>query len=152
MRERKPSLRRFAGRTVVAVLALVCVTIVGCAAAATLRTADANSAASVVNVTEAENGKEVDLGGGQVLQVKLKSIPGTGYAWTLDGDPAPLKLVKSFTQRKKSASGMAGAPQMSVFQLKANSAGLATVTFVYRRSWEYNVPPAKTFSVRVNVR
>ena len=41
---------------------------------------------------------------------------------------------------------------MSVFQLSANSAGLATLTFVYRRSWEYNVPPAKTFAIRVNVR
>lgn len=152
MRNRKPWSRRFAATALAALLpALVAVVMFGRAIAIPLR-ADAKSADSIVNVTEAENGKEVDLGSGQVLQVKLKSIPGTGYAWTLDGDPAPLKLVKSFTQRKKSTSGMAGAPQMSVFQLKANSAGLATVTFVYRRSWEYNVPPASTFSIRVSVR
>jgi predicted secreted protein len=47
---------------------------------------------------------------------------------------------------------MAGAPQMSVFQFSAASAGLANLTLVYRRSWEYNTTPAKTFSVRVNVR
>ena len=29
---------------------------------------------------------------------------------------------------------------------------MATLTLVYRRSWEYNVPPIKTFTVRVNVR
>jgi predicted secreted protein len=152
MRDRQSSSRRFAASALAALLlAFVAVVMFGRAMAITLQT-DAKSADSIVNVTEAENGKEIDLATGQVLRLKLKSIPGTGYAWTLDGDPAPLKLVKSFTQRKKSTSGMAGAPQMSVFQLKANSAGLATVTFVYRRSWEYNVPPAKTFSVRVNAR
>jgi len=103
----------------------------------------------VVRVTEAENGKDIDIADGQTLQVKLKSIAGTGYAWTLSGDPAPLKLTKTSTQRGKNQPGAA---QMSVFQLQANSAGMATVTFVYRRSWEYNVPPAKSFSIRVNVR
>ncbi len=128
------------------------VAIIGRATTTTLYTSDAKEAASVLTVTEAENGKDVDLANGQILQVKLKAIAGTGYAWTLDGDPAPLKLTKSFSQRSKSTSGKAGAPQMSVFQLQANSAGVATLTFVYRRSWEYNVAPAKTFSVRVNVR
>ncbi len=118
----------------------------------TLPAADAKNADSVVTVTEADNGKDVDLTTGQTLQVKLKSIPGTGYAWTLDGDPAPLKLTKSFSQRSKNTTGMAGAPQMSVFQLSANSAGVATLTFIYRRAWEYDVAPAKTFSIRVNVR
>jgi len=118
----------------------------------TLYAADAKNADSVVNVAEAENGENIDLTTAQTLQVKLKSISGTGYTWTLNGDPAPLKLTKSFSQRSKSTSGMAGTPHISVFQLKASSAGLSTLTFVYRRSWEYNVAPAKTFSIRVSVR
>jgi predicted secreted protein len=105
--------------------------------------------ASIVTITDADNGRDIELTTGQTLEVKLKSIAGTGYAWTLSGDPAPLKLTKTSTQRSKKTPGAA---QTSVFQLSANSAGLANVTFVYRRSWEYNIPPAKTFSVRVNVR
>jgi predicted secreted protein len=129
-----------------------CVGILGQLPSTALSAADTKNAESTVNVTEADNGKDIDLTTAQTLQIKLKSIAGTGYAWTLDGDPAPLKLVKQFSQHNKSTSGRAGAPSFSVFQLKAGSAGLANVTFVYRRSWEYNVPPAKTFSLRVNVR
>jgi inhibitor of cysteine peptidase len=107
---------------------------------------------SVVGVMEADNGKDIEVNSGQTLRVKLKVIPGTGYAWTLSGDPAPLKLTKSYTQQNNSTARRVGASQMSVFELSANAVGLANLTFVYRRSWEYNVPPAKTFSVRVNVR
>jgi predicted secreted protein len=106
--------------------------------------------AKIVNVTEADNGKDVDMSSGQTLQVKLPSIAGTGYAWTVNGDPTPLKLTKQSTQRKKSAKP--GAAQVSVLQFSASSPGIATLTMVYRRSWEYNVPPAKKFEVKVNVR
>ena len=111
---------------------------------------ETKAADSVLTVTDADNGKNIDLASGQTLRVKLKTISGTGYAWTLSGDPAPLKLTKSYTQQNNSRR--AGGGQMSVFDLTASSAGLANVTFVYRRSWEYNVPPAKTFKVHVNVR
>ncbi len=107
---------------------------------------------SILNITEPDNGKDIDLPSGQTLQIKLKSNAGTGFAWSLSGDPTPLKLIKTYTQHNKNTSGRAGAPLTSVFQLQAASAGLSNVTLVYRRSWEYNVPPAKTFSVRVNVR
>ena len=110
----------------------------------------AGEPASILNVTEADNGKDVDMSSGQTLQVKLPSIAGAGYAWTVNGDPTPLKLTKQSTQRKKSAKP--GAAQVSVFQFSASSPGIATLTMVYRRSWEYNVPPAKKFEVKVNVR
>ncbi len=114
------------------------------------QTADAKKAPAVVAVFEADNGKDIDLTAGQTLRIKLKTIAGTGYAWSLSGDPAPLKLTKTSTQRSKNQQP--GAAQMSVFDLTASSAGLANVTFVYRRSWEYNVAPVKTFTIRVNVR
>ena len=110
----------------------------------------AGGPAKIVNATEADNGKDIDMSSGQTLQVKLPSIAGTGYAWTVNGDPTPLKLTKQSTQRSKSAKP--GAAQVSVFQFSASSPGIATLTMLYRRSWEYNVPPAKKFEVKVNVR
>ena len=121
-----------------------------CGIATAQQASDTKKSDSVVGVLEADNGKDIELTTSQTLRVKLKTIAGTGYAWTLSGDPAPLKLTKSYTQQNNSRR--AGGGQMSVFDLTANSAGIAKVTFVYRRSWEYNVPPAKTFKVRVNVR
>lgn len=111
-----------------------------------------SASGSVVTVTDADNGKAIELNAGRTLRVKLQGNPSTGYDWTLDGDPAPLKLIKSFHQANKKTTGMAGAPQSAVFDLSAGSAGKANLTLVYRRSWEYNVAPARTFSITVNVR
>ena len=108
------------------------------------------SAPHTVTITDTDNGKDVDLTTGQTLIVKLKGNPSTGYAWSVSGDPAPLQLRKSSHERNK--SGMAGAPQMSVLQFSAASAGLANLELIYHRPWEYSAKPAKTFRIRVNVR
>ena len=54
-----------------AVFALLFVCVAGANGA--LRASDTKPAESVLTVTEAENGKDVDLAPGQILQVKLKS-------------------------------------------------------------------------------
>jgi inhibitor of cysteine peptidase len=107
---------------------------------------------SGVVLTERDNGTEVELAPNTALTVKLTSNPSAGYAWSVVGDPSPLKLQKASFRKGTTRSGAVGAPGTAVFQLNASSAGMATLTMVYRRSWEYNVPPMKTFSVRVNVR
>ena len=114
--------------------------------------ASAKAAADTVTLTEQDNGKDIDLTTGQTLVVKLKSNQSTGYSWAVAGEPAPLKLQKS-TYRKPSGSGnKVGTTGAQVLQFNATSAGMATLNLVYRRSWEYNAPPAQKFGVRVNVR
>jgi inhibitor of cysteine peptidase len=111
-----------------------------------------SAAPSGVVLTERDNGTEVELAPNTALTVKLTSNPSAGYAWTVVGDPSPLKLQKASFRKGTTKSGAVGAPGTAVFQLNASSAGMATLSIIYRRSWEYNVPPMKTFSVRVNVR
>ena len=115
-------------------------------------TAPANASSPTVTVTDQDNGKDIDLIAGNTLLVKLKSNPSTGYAWTVSGDPSPLRLEKTTYVKNSKSSKAVGAPGMQVLRFGVSSSGMATLTVVYRRSWEYNVPPAKTFSVRVNVR
>lgn len=105
-----------------------------------------------VTVTDHDNGKDIDLASSETLVVNLSSNPSTGYKWTVVGDPAPLKLEKQSYRKSTKSSPVVGAPGVQVFQFSASSAGIATLNLAYRRSWEYNVPPAKSFSVRVNVR
>ena len=123
--------------------------------AQTTQASSANSKKSTspsVTATDLDNGKDIELASNETLIVKLGSNPSTGYAWTVSGDPAPLKLQKS-SYRKNPKSGQAvGVPGVQVFQFTAGSAGIATLNLAYRRSWEYNTPPAKSFSLRVNVR
>lgn len=105
-----------------------------------------------VIVTDNDNGKDIDLPSNQTLIVKLGSTPSTGYNWTVLGDPAPLKLQKTSYRKNSKSSTVVGAPGVQTFQFSAGSAGIATLNLAYRRSWEYSQPPAKTFSLRVNVR
>lgn len=112
----------------------------------------AGTSSTVVSIGDQDNGKDVDLTSGGVLVVSLSSNPSTGYRWAVAGDPSPMKLQKVSFRKKTGSSQMPGAPGVQVFRFTANSAGMATLTLNYSRSWEYNVAPAKTFNVRVNVR
>jgi inhibitor of cysteine peptidase len=112
----------------------------------------AQSASSNVLLTEQDNGKDIDLTIGSTLIVKLPGNPSTGYNWTIVGEPSPLKLQKTSFRKGATKGSSVGASGTATFQLSANSSGLATLTLVYRRSWEYNVAPIKTFAVRVDVR
>jgi inhibitor of cysteine peptidase len=115
-------------------------------------TAAPSAAPSGVVLTERDNGTDVDLAPNTPLTVKLTSNPSAGCAWSVVGDPSPLKLQKASFRKGTARSGAVGTPGTAVFQLNASSAGIATLTIIYRRSWEYNLPPMKAFSVRVNVR
>ena len=128
--------------------------IVWCASAAALQTSDASHPKAVTSVvlTERDSGTDIDLTANTLLIVKLNSNPSTGYSWTVTGDPSPLKLQKTSFRKSTNKSGAVGASGTATFQLSASCSGIATLTLVYRRSWEYNMPPMKTFTVRVNVR
>src|SRR5579863_7295139 len=98
MRERQMS-RTYRWRSAVALmmtLAAICGTVVA------QQAADKKKSESVVGVFEADNGKDIDITTGQTLRIKLKTISGNGYSWILSGDPAPLKLTKSYTQQNNS--------------------------------------------------
>ncbi len=129
--------------------------VLGCAAEA-WQTPSAKSPAKAgsqaVSINDEDNGKDVDLTSGGTLLVKLGSNPSTGYSWAVAGDPSPLKLEKTSYRKNPAASKTVGAPGVQIFQFDASSAGMATLQLIYRRSWEYNVAPAKTFKVRVEVR
>ncbi|MGC2108095.1 MAG: protease inhibitor I42 family protein [Candidatus Korobacteraceae bacterium] len=141
-------------RTMMVKLALLCLPVSMFAATPQASKSDstAKSSPPPVTATDQDNGKDIDLTTGGTLVVKLKSNPSTGYSWTVAGDPSPLRLQKSTYVKNSQSSKVAGAPGMQVLRFTASSAGMTNLTLVYRRSWEYNVPPAKSLSVRVNVR
>lgn len=134
--------------------AVFCLLILACGSVVAQQAASTSPAKASSNVvlTDRDNGSDVDLAPNTPLVIKLPGNPSTGYAWTVVGDPSPLKLQKATFQKGKTKSGAVGASGTAVFQLNASTAGMATLTLVYRRSWEYNLPPMKTFSVHVNVR
>ncbi len=112
--------------------------------------AQQQSTPSAIAITDQDDGKDIDLPAGDTLVLRLKSNPSTGYSWAIKGDPSPLKLVKNSTKKNDQTSDVPGAPVTQEFRLTAVSAGMASLTLEYRRPWEHDVAPAKTFQVRVN--
>jgi inhibitor of cysteine peptidase len=112
----------------------------------------AKIAASVMTVSEQDNGKTIELTKGATLVVELSSNASTGYSWSVQSHSPLLKLVKSDYQEQKQPAQLAGAPGVQTFQWRVTTSGTATLQLEYRRSWEKSVPAAQVFSITVQVR
>ena len=105
-----------------------------------------------ITITEQDDGKSIKLIKGQTLLVRLAANPTTGYQWMLQGNPAPLELIKSDFTGDPQTKSMAGAGGTQTLQFMARSAGNATLKLEYQRPWEKDVPAAKAFKVTVVVK
>jgi len=113
--------------------------------------ATAGAASSTTTLTSHDDGRIITLAKGATLVVQLESNPTTGYSWAVKGNTAPLKLVGS-DSKPTDQSGRMGAPSTQQFRFKAMETGTVTLKLIYRRPWEQNIAPVKTFAaiVRVN--
>jgi len=139
--------RAFCGCAVV--LGSLCAVIVSLSCAGI----DAVSAAPPpITLIGQDAGKTFEVAVGQQVRVQLPSNPTTGYQWSVLGDPAPLKFVKSDYAADPQAAGRMGAGGTQTLRFTAKASGKVELKLGYARSWEKDVPPAKTFSVTIVVR
>ena len=77
---------------------------------------------------------------GQEATVELEENPSTGYRWTIDAKAGANASILRISDRgfSQGAGGkrLLGAPGIHRWSIEAISAGSASVTFVYARSWE----------------
>ena len=108
----------------------------------------------VVDVNDSDNGGEKALEQGRILIITLESNPTTGYSWEVVEDPNLIleQIGKAeFKPVEQSNPPIVGAGGWEVFRFKAVSPGRQTLELVYRRPWETDAEPAKTFSIDVIV-
>jgi len=101
-----------------------------------------------------DNGSQVQLAAGQVLEVTLESNPTTGYSWEVsEVDGAVLAQVgeAEFREAAKESEEMVGVGGTETFRF-SSAAGETKLTLVYHRPWETEVEPLETFAVEVEVR
>ena len=98
---------------------------------------------------EGDNGKTVTMSAGTSVLLQLPGNPSTGYDWEVTiGNPSVLEQgMRRFTP-SSSAMG-AGGTYNFWFQPKA--AGKTDLTLVYRRSWETDIAPLKTYKITIAV-
>lgn len=98
-----------------------------------------------------DDGGSATLDVGQSLTLRLESSPTTGYGWEIVG--LEEQEVLTLAERSyKSDSMLLGAGGVDTFELVAATAGEADLVLVYRRAWEQDQAPLKSFFFHVTVR
>jgi inhibitor of cysteine peptidase len=82
----------------------------------------------------------LELTVGEQAAIELEENPSTGYRWAIDAkagvNASMLRIDDRGFSRDGSGKPLLGAPGIHRWSIKAVSAGSASVTFVYQRSWE----------------
>ncbi len=87
----------------------------------------------------------------QPLVVRLPANPSTGYVWSYAVAGDDVLRLETVSGESAGANGMVGAPGEQVWSFRAQGSGLAVLTYVYAQPWEKNTPPAKIFTLKVQV-
>ena len=104
----------------------------------------------MLHLDEQFNGSKIELDVGEEFKVSLPENPSTGFRWNplSSGDPVCRLLDNSF-DLDGNIPGNAGSHS---WRFQAVKEGSAKIEFAYGRSWEHDKPPARTFTLGVNVR
>jgi inhibitor of cysteine peptidase len=108
--------------------------------------------ANGTSLTEADNGKTINLQPGETLTLTLESNPTTGYSWqVMELDNAVLAQEGDPEYKQSSgAEGLVGAGGTETFRFKTIGSGETSLSLGYMRPWE-SVPPVETFTIQVDV-
>jgi predicted secreted protein len=104
---------------------------------------------SYVRLGESDDGSDVELAPGGVLEVALPE-GATGYSWQLAGSAGPA-LTGGDSRFEPAVSDAAGAFGRRLFRFTASEPGSAVVRLRLVQPWDPEAPPAQTYSARVSV-
>ena len=97
-----------------------------------------------------DNGKELKLKAGQVFQIQLEAMGGTGYWWYVQSpDARHVKLLGEKTQAH--TEGGLGGPVLGIWTFQAKEPGTTEVKMNYYRSWEGVERAIEEFRVKITV-
>ena len=108
-----------------------------------------------IRLDERHNERDITIRQGQVLTISLDSNASTGFNWELVAHGEPyLEEIADVTVNPSSPQRppIPGSASTLGFHFKAVEKGDAIVVLNYRRAWEKNKPPLRTFTVYVTVR
>lgn len=102
-------------------------------------------------LTEKDNNKKVKLDKGSVLSVRLAGNPTTGFQWVIDKNDKQVLSPQGKPEYKPEKKGVIGGGGHFTFRFKAEQAGTSDLVLEYKRPFEKDKEPAKTFKVSVTV-
>jgi inhibitor of cysteine peptidase len=121
------------------------------AAVAFAMAAPQRARASIIFVSQEDNGRELTLDRGDALQISLPATAGTGYTWQVE--PVAGGIVKPVGDpRFKPDRAMPGASGHQIFLFAVAASGTGALEMRYMRPWEQDKPPAKVFKILLTVK
>jgi predicted secreted protein len=99
-----------------------------------------------------DNGKEIRMQAGEVIELALEEQGGTGFTWEFDHLDKNHFQVAHTETRSLAAQPLMGGPVLKVWQLKTKGPGEARLGLDYLRPWEGRGKAVKHFEVKVHIR
>jgi inhibitor of cysteine peptidase len=103
----------------------------------------------VRQIGEAENGQTIAIPVGELLEIALPESPSTGYGWQLRAAETAHYVLRGDTY--EGLPGGIGQGGTHRWQFAALQPGLDTIALEYRRPWETSRPPARTYTVTLQI-
>jgi predicted secreted protein len=97
-------------------------------------------------LSESDHGAVVAARPGDLIEVRLHEMPG-GYRWVVNGPPGA--MLEALEQRFDFAEGRVGAANTACFRWRVTAAGTSAIRLSYRRPWELDEAPLKTFEATI---
>ena len=97
-----------------------------------------------------DNEKEVKLKAGQVFQVRLEGMGGTGYWWYVQ--PPDTRHVELLAEKTRTqAEGRVGGSVLGIWTFQAKGLGPTEIKMDYYRTWEGVERAIEKFRVKITV-
>ncbi len=110
-----------------------------------------SSLSGPVELTDQASGKTVELKCGERMTLVLESNPTTGYLWRFSAPYDEQVLVLCGDTYVSPASELMGAPGKRRLTFEAVNPGRTGIRLEYKRPWEQNAKPEKTFQLMIYV-
>lgn len=131
-------------------LALAAAVFAGCAE----RPKDLGPAIIIADSLVEKSAASTKLVAGDNVVIRLPTTANSATTWRTAKKPAMdwcVMILSDRIEQQNLTTAKPGEPQWQVFQLRATREGSMTLDFVYDNKFTPDVPPAKTFSLTVEV-
>lgn len=108
-------------------------------------------AQGLIRVNGSNAGRTIQIQSTDKLEVVLEANPSTGYVWSVASVEEHVLKQISMSEFAPSSKSI-GSPGLITLIFEAVGKGQTLLKLAYRRPWEKNIAPLKTFEVTVVVK
>lgn len=106
----------------------------------------------MIIVKQHDNGKEIHIKSGDIIQVELEGLGSAGYEWYInDLDAEFLEIFSEETSAISEDKGKTGAPVTRIWRFRTKEKGHTWIRMDHYREWGGIEKAIEHFEIRVNI-